>query len=254
MSSHTRGPQRGHVPPHVRERLQAKRARAEARARRGPWYRRPTVVAPVTAVVFLLVGFGIGRATAPSELTVPTADAESLLFLSDQVELVWTSDQFGTPPVADALAALEGGDAAVVEENLDTWLQSLDAIAQGYDTSVAIVPAAEGPRLLFLEAAHVTREAVETLGAAATLEGEARALTLDTVRRLRLRAQELDRDARTLLRERTSDLTVVIPDVATEAPTLPRPTPAAPAPTEGATPSPTPSPADTTEATPEATP
>lgn len=259
MSSHTHGPQRGQVPPHVRERLDAKRARAEARARRGPWYRQPIFVAPVTALVFFLVGLGVGRATAPDELAIPPDDVESLLFLSDHVESVWSRGApGGLPPVADGLDALADGDASVVEANLDPWVQSLDAAVQGYQTSVDVAEAAEGARLLLLESARLTQEAVETLGAAATLEGEARASTLDSVRRLRLRAQSLDRDARQLLRDRNDETTVVIPDVATEAPTLPRPTPPAPEPTpeptEGAAASPTPTDSDTIGATPEPSP
>lgn len=256
MSSHTRGPQRGHVPPHVQDRLRAKRERAEARARRGPWYRRPSFVAPVTALVFVLIGLVVGNATSPDELAVPDDDVSALLFLSDQVDGVWVRGAGGTAPVEEGIAALEEGDPSVVEANLVTWGRSIDAIVQGYDSSVDVVPAAEGPRRLLVEAARMTREAIDTVGAAATLEGQARALTLDSARRLRLRAQQLDVDARELLQDRNPDFPVVIPDLATEVPTLPQPTPPPPSPepTEGAAPSPAPSPSDTIEATPEASP
>lgn len=255
MSSHTRGPRRGHVPPHIQERLHVKRERAEARARRGPWYRRAAFVVPTAAIVAALVGLWVGRATAPDELAVPAAEAESLIFIADRGELIWTAGTpGGVPSVQAGIDALADGDTAVVTENLDTWLQSFEAIAQGYETTAIVGAAADGPRLLLLEAATVTREAVEALGAAATLEGEPRALMLDTVRRLRLRAQSLDRDGRLLLRERAADVSVIVPDVATQAPTLPRPTPPAPEPTEGSAASPTPAPSPTIEATPEASP
>ncbi|HEX2028711.1 MAG TPA: hypothetical protein VHF25_12025, partial [Nitriliruptorales bacterium] len=170
----TRGPRPGRVPPHIQDRLEAKRQRAERLQLLGPWYRRNPFVAAVAAVVGLVAGVVIGRVTAPDPVAEAAEAAEGLQMRADAALAQWESGTpSGAPPVSQAVDQLRSGDAALVTQWLDSWLTGYDTAIRGLDGEDVPVAAA-GVRDLLLAALELQRDATATLGAAATVDGAGR--------------------------------------------------------------------------------
>lgn len=194
MSPETRGPRTGRVPPHLRDRLQEKQERERRRELDGPLARRWWAIAGYV-VVALLVGLAVGRGTASDPL------AAVLPVLRDQVapagfqaDGIWTLGVGGNPPVRDGLDQLAGGDPSLVRQSADAWLEAYDtAIADLRELTVPV--AGEGVRSLFLDAARVSRDAVQVLARAAEEEGPLREVLITEARRLRTRSEGMLRAA-----------------------------------------------------------
>jgi uncharacterized protein YcbX len=158
---------------------------------------RPGVVA-VAVLVGAAVGFAGGRASAPTDQVVAArAVEERLLPLVIDADGIWTSPSGEQLPVAEALVALRrDGAAADVEASLDGWLASYDSILlrlAGVD-----LPAAARPvQRQFISAVTLSRDAVEVLGRAASVEDlGARSELVVEVARLRQRSEQLTQAAR----------------------------------------------------------
>lgn len=247
MSNHTRGPRKGRVPPHIQERVERKRQRRAERLALGPWYRRPWFLITVAAVVALLAGIALGRFTAPDPVARAADEADDVIAILDQSEVIWQGGTAqGAPPVNAALDELRSaGTTTTIETALELWVTSYDRLIGQMETA-GVPAAADGVRRLALASTQLSKDATETLGAAATVEGEARELLLDEVDRLRARAEQHDASARRLLAElRGEDADVPAP--AASMPDLPRPTAArAESPPAAGEPSPDASPTDGT--------
>lgn len=199
--SDTRGPRPGKVPPHVQDRLAEKRERAEKRAAAGPaWRRTPAIVA--YAVIAALIGLGIGASLyggSPNEAAAEVITAE-VVPLANEANAIWTVGTAERPAVADVV-----GQATLVDEvtpiidNHAAWLAAIDDVS-GRLEAVAVPGEATGILSLYLDAVHLTRQAIEVLGAAAAHEGVARNELLTEAGRLRAMAETvLDQATRALV-------------------------------------------------------
>lgn len=248
MTNHTRGPRKGRVPPHIQDRVQEKRERRARRLAMGPWYRRPWAVAAFAAVLALIAGIVVGRLTAPDPVAAAVDEAESVIAIADQSEVVWQGGTAqGAPPVRTAVEELRAGSTDMVTQNLDLWIATYDQVIGQLETAPA-PPAADGVRRLAIVSAELSKDAVETLGAAAAADGAARDLLLDEVERIRARAEQYDASARRLLALLKGEDEADVPQPAATMPSLPRPSaPAAdsPPPTEEASPDTSPTPTGT---------
>ncbi|MDP9021297.1 MAG: hypothetical protein M3N57_01060, partial [Actinomycetota bacterium] len=127
------------------------------------------------------------------------------------------------------------GDPSVVTEHLDTWLRAYGQAIAALEAA-EVSPAADGARQLFVAAAELSRDATETVGAAAAVDADAREVLLIEAERIRARAVTYaDAGQRVLQRLQGEDLRSE-PSPAT-APELPRP--AAVTEEDGAEPEPT---------------
>lgn len=255
MTSDTRGPQPGKVPPHVRERLERKRAQAEERRRKGPPYRRWWAIAAYVAAA-LLIGLGAGLSLRPD----PLADAldvvrGEVLPVGFQADSAWTLGTGGNPAISEGLTSLTTqNDPAVVQQNSQAWLDAYDEAVTTL-TGLRDLPApAAAITGLLSQFVQTSRDAVEVLAVAADEEGDLRATLLTEVRRLRGRAQALLQEARAAVRrlevEVLGEPVTPGPDTVVPPSQEPlRPTPA-PSPAAGATPDGEPSPAPQAPGTP----
>lgn len=241
MSNHTRGPRKGRIPPHIQDRVERKREKRAERLALGPWYRRRWFLITSAAIVALLAGVVLGRVTAPDPVARAAEQAaDEVIGILDQSEIIWQGGTAqGAPPVASAVDELRSaGNAATIQSTLDVWLTSYDRLIGQLETS-GVPPAADGVRRLALASAQLSKDATETLGAAATADGATRELLLDEVERLRARAEQYDASARRLLAELRGDEGDGVPSPAASMPTLPRPSaPAAASPGGAEQPSP----------------
>lgn len=240
MTNHTRGPQKGRVPPHIQDRVQEKREKRARRLAMGPWYRRRWAVATFAAILALIAGVVLGRFTAPDPVAAAVDEAEQAIAIADQAEVIWQGGTAqGAPPVSAAVSELRSaGNTDIVSRNLDLWIASYDRLIGQLET-LGVPPAGDGVRRLALAAAQLSKDAVETLGAAATAEGRAQELLLDEVERLRARAEQYDASARSLLALLRGEDPADVPAPAATMPTLPRPgAPAAESPPATGDPSP----------------
>lgn len=218
----TRGPRTGRVPPHIHDRLEAKRRRAARLELLGPWYRRNPFVATVAAVVGLVAGVMIGRLTAPDPVAEAAEAVEDLTLRAAAALAQWESGTpSGAPPVTQAVDQLRSGDSALVTRWLDTWLTGYDAAINALDGEDVPVAAA-GVRDLLLAALELQRDATATLGAAATVDGAGRDVLLTETERLRARAGGYAADARRLSARLTGGDVADVPSPP-PAPELPRP-------------------------------
>jgi hypothetical protein len=167
----------------------------------------------VVAVVAVFVGVGIGRVTAPDPGAASRSAVErSVLLIALEADGIWTSTSEGQAAVSDGLVALRrDGDPRIVEENLDAWLTSYDAAVvriAGVDLSG---PGRPIQRQL-ITALTLSRDAVEVLGHAATVDDEVLRLDLTTeVGRLRSRSEQLIQSARASTAEMDGGRTDVSP-------------------------------------------
>lgn len=164
------------------------------------------------ALVSLLVGGAIGRATAPGAGPDARQAVEtSVLPIALDADGIWTSSTEDRAAVSDALIALRReADPALVETHLDAWLGA-------YDTALARLAAADVPasarpvQRQFITAVTLSRDAAEVLGHAAAVDDELHRRDLTTeVGRLRSRSEQLTASARAS----TSDLDGARTDVA----------------------------------------
>lgn len=155
-------------------------------------------------VVAALLGGVIGRATAPD--TGPGAGqavATSVLPIALDADGIWTSSTDDRVPVSEALIALRrDGDPRPVESHLEGWLGAYDAALMRL--AAADVPTSARPvQRQFITAVTLSRDAVEVLGHAASVDDELLRRDLTTeVGRLRIRSEQLTASARAS----TSDL------------------------------------------------
>lgn len=224
MSNHTRGPRKGRVPPHIQERVERKREKRAERIALGPWYRRRWFLIPAVAAVALVAGIVLGRVTAPDPVGAAADEADEVMGILDRSEAIWRA---GTPqgglPVSNAVDELRAnGTTETIVRSLDGWLTAYDQVIGQLETA-GVPPAADGVRRLALASAQLSKDATETLGAAAAADGAARDLLLDEVERIRARAEQHHASARRLLALlRGGELPDV--DPAGTLPDLPRPT------------------------------
>lgn len=152
----------------------------------------------VVAIVALLVGAVVGRATTPG----PEADARravesTVLPLALDADGIWTSTSDDREPVSEALVRLRhDGDPRLVEQHLDEWLAA-------YDTALVrlagedLPPAARAVQRQLISGIALSRDAVEVLGHAAEVEDEVARHDLTTeVGRLRMRSEQQIQGAR----------------------------------------------------------
>ncbi len=156
------------------------------------------------AVVAALLGGAIGRATAPDTgRGARQAIEASVLPIALDADGIWTSSTDDLVPVSEALVALRrDGDPRLVESYLDGWLDAYDAAL--LRLAAADVPISARPvQRQFITAVTLSRDAVEVLGYAASVDDELLRRDLTTeVGRLRIRSEQLTASARAS----TSDL------------------------------------------------
>jgi hypothetical protein len=187
------------APLHIRARLMARRRRLG-----------PLVLAVLLA---LLVGVTIGRVTAPSAGPDARRAVEtSVLPIALDADGIWTSSSEDQVAVNEALIALRReGDPSLIEAHLEGWLAAYDAAL--VRLAAADVPAAARPvQRQLITAVTLSRDAIEVLGHAATVEDELLRRDLMTeVGRLRTRSEQLTASARASARDLDGARTDVAP-------------------------------------------
>jgi hypothetical protein len=165
------------------------------------------------ALVALLVGGLLGRALAPGgEAEAGRAIETTVLPIALDADGIWTSSTEARPSVSEALVALRrDGDPAPVLAHRDTWLtaydQALVRLAAG-----DVAPAARPVQRQLIAAVTLSRDAVEVLAHAATVEDELHRRDLTTeVGRLRDRSEQLTASARASVSDLSGSRTDVAP-------------------------------------------
>lgn len=146
----------------------------------------------------LVIGVLVGRGTAPA----PTVQAArgiqaTLLPLALDADGIWTSGSEERPPVSEGVVQLRReDDTGVVLEHHDAWLRAYDAVLVQV-AGVDLPPAARAVQRQFIASITLSRDAVEVLAHAATVEDpQARQDLLTEVGRLRQRSEQLAQSAR----------------------------------------------------------
>jgi hypothetical protein len=173
----------------VRDRLD----RVRIAARRQRWGRLTFV-----ALVAVLLGMWIGRAGAPNPGIEARAAVEaSVLPIALDADGIWTAATDGRPAASEGLVAVRReGDPQLVADNLEVWLEAYDQ-ALVRIAGVDLPPTARPVQRQFITAVSVSRDAVEVLGHAATVDDEMARRDLTTeVGRLRSRSEQLMQSAR----------------------------------------------------------
>ncbi|MFU8840387.1 MAG: hypothetical protein ACNA8R_06665 [Nitriliruptoraceae bacterium] len=165
------------------------------------------------ALVALAVGALLGRALAPgSEAEARHAIETDVLPLALDADGIWTSSTEARLSVSDALVALRrDGDREPVRTHLEAWLtaydQALVRLAAG-----DVPPAARPVQRQLIAAVSLSRDAVEVLGHAASVEDELHRRDLTTeVGRLRDRSEQLTASARASVADLSGTRTDVAP-------------------------------------------
>jgi hypothetical protein len=175
--------------PGLRERMD----RVSLLARRQRWWLLTTV-----AVVALLAGVVVGRTSAPGPEAVARQAIETQLVPEAlDADAVWTTGGEGRGPVNEALVALRReGDPAPVEADLQAWLDAYD-LGLTRLAGLDLPPIARPVQRQFIAAVALSRDAVEVLGHAATVDDDLARHDLTTeVGRLRQRSEQLFQAAR----------------------------------------------------------
>lgn len=161
----------------------------------------------------LLVGGAIGRVTAPG----PEADAHraveaAVLPVALDADGIWTSSTEGRVSVSEALIALRReGDPQLVDAHLEGWLGAYDAALVRL-AAADVPPSARPVQRQFINAVTLSRDAVEVLGHAATVDDELLRRDLTTeVGRLRTRSEQLTARARASISDLEGTRTDVAP-------------------------------------------
>lgn len=150
------------------------------------------------ALVAVLLGFAIGRATAPGTQQAARHAVEVHVFpLVLDADSIWTSGVGEADPVSAAVIALSrDGDASLIEANRDRWLAAYDA-AIVQMAGLDLPPAARPVQRQFMAAATLSQDAVAVLARAAAAEdAEVRDQLVMEVGRLRERSEQLTQSAR----------------------------------------------------------
>jgi len=148
--------------------------------------------------VAVLLGVILGRVSAPTQtLDAARALDQSVLPLALDADGIWTSGLEDRPPVSEGLVQLRReGDPRVVEEHHAEWVRAYDAVLvqfAGFD----LPPAARAVQRKLIASVTLSRDAVEVLALAATVEDEGvRQDLLTEVGRLRQRSEQLTQSAR----------------------------------------------------------
>ncbi|MBW3663024.1 MAG: hypothetical protein KY469_07995 [Actinobacteria bacterium] len=199
--SDTRGPRPGRVPPHVQERLFAKRERAERRAAAGPpWRGLPAILAYVVIAVLIGLGIGVGLASDSPNEAAAEVITEQVVPIANEGNAVWTVGTADRPAVAGLVEqGTLADDVTPIIDNHEAWSMAInDALTR----LEAVEVPAEGAAVhaLYLDALRLTSQAIEVLGAAAAHEGVARNELLVEASRLRAMAEAmLDQATRALV-------------------------------------------------------
>jgi hypothetical protein len=179
------------VPPRVPFRQHLDRVRLAARRQR--WGRLLLV-----ALFALLLGLWIGRTGAPGPgAEARTAVESTVQPIALESDGIWTAGADGRPAVSEGLVAVRReGDDQVVFDNLDVWIEAYDQVLVRM-VGVDLPPTARPVQRQFITAVTLSRDAVEVLGHAATVEDEVARRDLTTeVGRLRSRSEQLMQSAR----------------------------------------------------------
>ncbi len=150
------------------------------------------------ALVALLLGLWVGRTGAPGPGPDARAAVEaSVLPIALESDGIWTAGADSRPAVAEGLVALRReSDDRVVVENLDAWMEAYDQ-ALVRMAGVDLPSTARPVQRQFITAVSLSRDAVEVLGHAATVEDDLARRDLTTeVGRLRARSEQLMQSAR----------------------------------------------------------
>ena len=150
------------------------------------------------ALVALVLGLWVGRTSAPGPGPAARAAVEaSVLPIALESDGIWTAGADSRPAVAEGLVALRReSDDRIVVENLDAWVEAYDQ-ALVRIAGVDLPPTARPVQRQFITAVSLSRDAVEVLGHAATVEDDLARQDLTTeVGRLRARSEQLMQSAR----------------------------------------------------------
>lgn len=162
-------------------------------ARRQRWGRLAFV-----ASLSLLLGLWIGRTGAPGPgLEARVAVESSVLPIALDADATWTAPTDGSPTVGQGLVAVRrDGEQQLVVEYLDVWLEAYDQSLVRL-AGVDLPPMARPVQRQFITAVTLSRDAVEVLGHAATVDDAVAREDLTTeVGRLRSRSEQLMQSAR----------------------------------------------------------
>jgi hypothetical protein len=184
-----------------------RRARLVVKLRR---QRVGLLVLAALLVVAALAGWAVGRAMTPQGPTDTRALVEgNLLPLAVDADGIWTSSSDDREPVSEALVRLRrDDDAAMVEQHHERWIAAYDGVLTrlaGLDLPVDGRPI----QRQVIAAVTLSRDAVEVLGYAATVDDRAARYDLTTeVGRLRQRSEQLIQSARASTSDLGSDTRV----------------------------------------------
>lgn len=153
------------------------------------------------AVVALLVGTVVGRVTAPTvdDVALATIEREIVPLVVD-ADAIWTAGSDAAPGVGRQLQAMRlGDDPAAVEPHLAAWLEAYDTVLRRI-VGVEVVPAVRPIQRQLVASVTLSRDAVELIGEAATVDDpRARRELSSEVIRLRIRAEQLTQSAQASL-------------------------------------------------------
>jgi hypothetical protein len=158
----------------------------------------------LVGLLALALGLGIGRWTVPDGTPEARVAVErNVLSLALDADGIWTSSTIADrPPVSEGLMRVrDGGADGEVHQWTEDWISAYDTVLvrlAGLD-----MPAEARPvQRQFISAVTLSRDAVEVLRHAATVEDAAtREVLLREVLRLRQRAEDLTQAARASVRD-----------------------------------------------------
>jgi hypothetical protein len=162
-------------------------------ARRQRW--GPLVL---VALIALLLGLWVGRTGAPGPGAEARAAVEAtVLPIALESDGIWTAGADGRPAVSEGLVAVRReGDPELVVQNLEVWIEAYDQVLVRM-AGVDLPPMARPVQRQFITAVSLSRDAVEVLGHAASVEDDLARRDLTTeVGRLRSRSEQLMQSAR----------------------------------------------------------
>lgn len=157
----------------------------------------------LAATIALFVGVGLGRVSSPAGHDEARRVLEvTVVPLALDADTLWTASADDRASVAQGLMALRrDGDPSVIQANADEWLRAYDSVLVRI-TGVQLPAEARPVQRQFIASVTLSRDAVEVLAHAATLDdAKARQVLTSEVVRLRQRAEHLGAVARSALRD-----------------------------------------------------